>query len=233
MKIHVLLALTGLITASLCAAEPKESVKSAADALVNKGSYSWKTSVQSAAGQNNRQPGPTEGKTEKEGYTHVKMTRGDTNFEVVMKGEKFAVKGQEGWQNAADMEGGDNRGRFMSRMWQNYKTPAIEAKDLVEKTKEIKMADGVYSGELSEEGVKTYLTMGRRNNPDAPAPKNAKGSAKFWIKDGVLSKYEYHVKGSMEVNGETREIDRTTTVEISEAGNSKVTVPEEAKKKLS
>jgi hypothetical protein len=37
----------------------------------------------------------------------------------------------------------------------------------------------------------------------------------------------------MSFNGNDREIDRTTTVEIKDVGTTKLTVPEEAKKKLS
>ena len=56
---------------------------------------------------------------------------------------------------------------------------------------------------------------------------------KFWVKDGVLSKYEYQVKGKMSFNGNDVEINRTTAVAIKEVGSTKVDVPDEAKKKLS
>ena len=66
-----------------------------------------------------------------------------------------------------------------------------------------------------------------------PTIKDGKGSAKFWVKDGVLSKYEYKVTGSMNFNGNDIDVDRTTTVEIKEVGTTKIEVPEGAKKKLS
>ena len=66
-----------------------------------------------------------------------------------------------------------------------------------------------------------------------PSRAGAKGSAKFWLKDGALSKYEFKAKGKMTFNGEEREIDRTTTVEIKDVGSAKVSVPEAAKKKIS
>lgn len=61
----------------------------------------------------------------------------------------------------------------------------------------------------------------------------AKSSVKFWIKDGVLAKYELKVKGKVSFNGNDREVDRTTTVEIKDIGTTKVAVPEDAKKKMS
>ena len=53
------------------------------------------------------------------------------------------------------------------------------------------------------------------------------------VKDGTLTKYEFKVKGKMSFNGNDIDQDRTTTVVIKDVGTTKVTVPEEAKKKLS
>jgi hypothetical protein len=61
----------------------------------------------------------------------------------------------------------------------------------------------------------------------------AKGSVKFWIKDGVLAKYQTKVQGTVSFNGNDRDVDRTTTVEIKEVGATKVDVPASASKKIS
>ena len=98
----------------------------------------------------------------------------------------------------------------------------------------MKKADDAYSADLTEEGVKQLFARGpRRPGADAPSPTNAKGSVKFWLKDGVLSKYQYNVQGTMEFNGNDVNINRTTAVEIKDVGATKITVPDEAKKKLS
>jgi hypothetical protein len=74
---------------------------------------------------------------------------------------------------------------------------------------------------------------GRRGDGGAaPSPANAKGSVKFWLKDGALAKYEVHVEGTFSFNGNDRTIDRTTTTEIKEVGTTKLDVPEEATKKV-
>jgi hypothetical protein len=52
------------------------------------------------------------------------------------------------------------------------------------------------------------------------------------VKDGALTKYILLVKGTVSFGGEEREMDRTTTTEFKNIGSTKVTVPEEAKKKL-
>ena len=62
--------------------------------------------------------------------------------------------------------------------------------------------------------------------------KDAKCTVHFWVKDGVLSKLQYEVSGTVNFRGEDREIDRTTTVEIKDVGATTIEVPEEAKAKL-
>jgi hypothetical protein len=62
---------------------------------------------------------------------------------------------------------------------------------------------------------------------------NAKGSVKFWVKDGVISKYEFKVSGTVTMGGNDRDVDRTTTVEIKDVGTTKLALPDEAKSKLS
>jgi hypothetical protein len=46
----------------------------------------------------------------------------------------------------------------------------------------------------------------------------------------VITKYQSHVQGTVTMQGEDRQIDRTTTVEIKDVGTSKIEVPDEAKK---
>jgi hypothetical protein len=244
MKKHLLFGAVALAAGSLVAADssPKDEVKSAAGKLAAKSNYSWRTTVQAAGGGGGGggrfRPGPTEGKTEKDGFTFLSMTRGDNTTEAVLKGGKGALKTADGWKSLTEAaEGGDgqpNPGRFLARMLQNYKVPAAQADDLATKTKELKKSDDAYSGDLTEEGAKELLSFGPRpGGANGPTVANAKGSVKFWIKDGVLSKYEFKLQGSISFNGNDVDIDRTTAVEIKDVGSTKLDVPEEAKKKAS
>jgi len=239
MKKNILFGTIALLAGSLIAADssPKDDIKSAAKKLAEKSNYSWKTTVESAGGGRGRS-GPTEGKTEKDGATCLSITRGDNTIEAVLKSGKGAVKTPDGWKSlseAAEGDGGQgNAGRFFARMLQNYKVPAAQAEELASKAKELKKTDDAYSGELTEEGVKELLTLGPRpGGGDAPTVSGAKGSVKFWVKDGVLSKYEFKLQGKVTFNGNDRDVDRTSTVEIKDVGSTKVEVPDEAKKKLS
>ena len=232
----ILLGAIALLAGSLIAADssPKDDIKSAAKKLAEKSNYSWRTTVESAGGGGGRgRPGPTEGKTEKDGATFLSITRGDNTIEAVLKGGKGAVKTADGWKSlseAAEGEAGQgNPSRGIARMLPNFKAPAAQAEDLASKAKELKKTDDAYAGDLTEDGVKELLTRGARAGGDAPTVSDAKGSVKFWVKDGVLSKYEFKVQGKVN----DRDVDRTTTVEIKDIGSTKVEVPEGAKNKLS
>jgi len=240
MKTNILFSTMALLTGTLIAADssPKDDIKSAAKKLAEKSNYSWKTTVESAGGGGGRgRPGPTDGKTEKDGVTFLSFTRGDNTIDAVLKGGKGAVKTADGWKSlseAAEGEGGQgNPSRGIARMLPNFKTPAAQAEDLTSKVRELKKADEGYSGELTEEGAKELLTFGGRGGGNAPSISGAKGSVKFWVKDGVLAKYEFKVQGKVTINGSDRDVDRTTTIEIKDVGSTKVEVPEGAKDKLS
>ena len=223
---------------------PKEDVTAAAKKLSDAKNYSWKQTTEmggGGGGGGNFRPGPVEGKAEKDGPSVLSMSFGDNTIEIVRQGEKGAVKLQDGWQSFEELRqagqgGGGGPGRFMGAMLRNMKNPAEEAADIAAKTKELKQSGDAIEGDLTDEGVQQLLSFGGRRGGqggDGPPPAtNASGKAKFWMKDGQLAKYEYNVKGTRSFNGEDRQIDRTTTVEIKDVGSTKVEVPAEAKGKI-
>ena len=226
MKKYLLFSAMVLVAGSLLAADssPKDDVTNAAKKLGEKANYSWKATVAVPA-DSQFKPGPTEGKTEKDGFTYVTMSFGDNLTEAVLKGDKAVITNQEGdWQSASELENAEGPGRFLGRMVRNLKNPAAQATELASATKELKKDGDVLSGDLTEAGAKAQFRFGNASD--------AKGSVKFWLKDGALTKFEFKVKGKVEFNGNEREVDRTTTVEIKDVGTTKVNVPEAAKKKL-
>jgi hypothetical protein len=240
MKKRMLIGTLALVAGSLLAADPKDDIAAAASKLADTGSYSWKATMD--LGPNSQfTPGPTLGKIDKDGYTWLSVTFNDNTIEAVKKGDKVAVKGEDGWQSAdaAADAGGGGGGRnpvtMMSRRMQSLKPPAAEVQDLMTKVKDITKNGDAYSADLTEDGAKSLLTMGFRGRRGGtpPAVTDAKGSVKFWITDGALTKFETKVSGKRERNGEQQDIERTTTVEIKDVGATKVTLPDEAKSKLS
>jgi hypothetical protein len=238
MKKYILFGVLALLTGPLFAADtsPKDDVINAAKKLADKNNYSWETTVTNVNG-NGFRFGPTEGKIEKDGTTWFSMMMNDDTTEVVMQGGKTAVKTPDnGWQSQAEAtEGSDQPGpaMFLARLLQNFKAPPAQAEDLAANAKEIKKDGDAYASDLTENGAKDLLSWRRSNDNNGPTVSNAKGSVKFWVKDGVLTKYEFNLQGSVSFNGNDFDVNRTTTVEFKDVGSTKITVPAEAEKKLS
>jgi hypothetical protein len=229
MKNNTLLCTMILLGASLSAnASPKDDVIAAAKKLGEKPNYGWTaTSVSPGGGFT---PGPVSGKTEKDGFAYVTSSFGDNSIEVALKGDKGAVKGQEGWQSLAEADQAEGPGRFLAIIARNTKVPAATAADLAAHTTDLKLVDGACVGELTSDGVKAQLAFG---GPDGgPTIANPKGSVKFWLKDGLLAKYEVTLQASMNFNGNEFPVDQTTTVEVKDVGTTKVELPADAKKKM-
>ncbi|HEU5071262.1 MAG TPA: hypothetical protein VFV96_12720 [Verrucomicrobiae bacterium] len=232
MKKFILCSALVAVAGALFAADAKEEVTAAIKKLGEQPNYSWKTTVVVPDSARWR-PGPTEGKTEKGGVLYQKMTFGDNTTEIVKQGDKAAFTDRDGeWQSAANSEGQEGRGRFMAAMVRSLQAPAAQAADIAGGVKEFKSDGDAWAGDLTEDAAKNLMRF-RRGGGDGPTISDAKGSAKFWIKDGVLSKYEFKLSGKMDFNGNEMDMDRTTTVEIKDVGTTKVEVPEGAKAKLS
>lgn len=234
MKKNTLLSILALLAGSLFAGEstPKDAVISAAKQLGERANYSWKTTVVVPERARFR-PGPVEGKTEKGGFTVVSGSFRDNPWEFVTKGDHAALKTPNGgWQSLTELEQEEGAARFRAAMVRNFRVPAVQAADIAATAKDLKQDGDIYSGELTEEGAKALLTFRRRGGNAGPTVSNAKGSVKFWLKDGTLLKYEFKAKGTLSFNGNEFENDRTTTVEIKDVGTTKVEVPQGAKEKL-
>jgi hypothetical protein len=230
MKTKILFATVALLAGSLMAADssPKDDVIAAAKKLGSQSNYTWRTTVV-VPEDAQWKPEPTDGKTEKDGFTHVKMSFFGNPVQIVAKGKKGAYTDQDGaWQVPSNSEE-EGPGRFMAMFVNNLQTPAEEAAELAGFTKDLKKDGDVYAADLTEEGAKAKLVP--KGFPATVA--NPKGSVKFWVKDGVITKYEFKLTGAMNWNGNDVPVDRATTVEIKDVGKTKLDVPEAAKKKLS
>jgi len=224
-------------SSALALADPKDDIQSAAQKLAGSDSYGWTSTVTGGRG-----PSTSEGKTQS-GLTSVSVTMRGTEYDIFIKGDKAAIKTADGWKSAAeiladaDNGGGFSPEMFVARMTQSYKTPAVQASEMVDKLQNVQKGDDAYTADLSEDAAKTFLTFGRRPNANAdanagPQVSNAKGSIKFWIKDGALIKDELHVTGTVSFNGNDRDVDRTTTIEFKDVGSTTIDVPAEAQAKL-
>lgn len=216
-----------------CDCRTKEDITAAAKKLADKDNYAWKQTTENAGGRGFG-AGTSEGKVEKGGFMWTSFTMRTNTVEGIKKGEKGAIKTQDGWKSISEATSGDpGPASFLARWVQNLKAPAAQAEDLAKAVGDLKKDGDVYAGDFTEEGAKSQLRFGGRGGGDGPEISGAKGSVKFWVKDGMLSKYEIKVQGKVSFNGNEREVDRTTTVEIKDVGTTKVQVPAEAGSKLS
>ena len=233
-RIRLFGAMAAWLTLSLAAAgSPKDDITGAAKALAEKANYSWRMTTVVPENAPFR-PGPWDGKAEKDGLTHVSLSFGDNTSEFVLKGDKGAASSPDGgWQSLSEMESSEGPGRFFGMIIRNFKAPAAQAAQLASYAKELKKDGELYTSDLTEEGAKVLLTWRPQSGGEGPKVTGAQGSVKFWLKDGALTKYEFKLKGKVSFNDNEWDNDRTTTVEIKDVGTTKLSVPEEAKKKLS
>ena len=235
MKRLFLIGLFSTVTPLLFAADSgsKSKVSDAAKQLGEKPNYGWTSTSKEADGSTGRL-GPIEGKTNKEGLTYLSFTVSEFPVEVYIKGEKGTAKVLEGWQSFEDISQTGGTAAAVVKYLRSSRTPAAESVMLAEKATDLKEAEGVLAGELKEEAVKELLLRAarRREGQEPPKVSNPKGSIKYWIKDGVLAKYEFNVQGKVTSGERETEVNRTTTVEIKDAGSTKLELPDEAKEKL-
>jgi len=233
MKAILVCSTTLLAAMSLLAAD-QDDVKSAAQKLGGADSYSWVTTTESSQFA----PGPSHGKTQKDGLVWQDFTVQDNTIEVFAQNGKGAIKTEDGWQSLEDATkddggGGFNFKRMVAMRFRNFKSPATLAEEIAGNTKDLTKTGDTYAGDLTEEGAKTLMTFGPRRGGQGPEIAKAKGSVKFWIKDGMITKYQTKVSGSMKNrDGDDMDIDRTVTVEIKDVGATKINVPDQAQKKM-
>jgi hypothetical protein len=234
MKRMARCGLAAAMATSLLSAEPDatEAVKGAVAKLVQQGNYTWKTTMAYGSFA-----GSVEGKTLKDGLLEFTSSFGDNTMQVFLKDGKGAIKGSdEEWQSMGELAAaaGSAPGprQFLVRRLESFKTPAAEAADALSKVQALRKEGDAFAGEVTEAGAKDLFTYGARRGK-APEPKNAKGTVKFWVKDGLLAKYELKLQATVNSNGEDHELERITTVEFKDIGTTRIDVPEEAGRKLS
>ncbi len=239
MKTSITTALFALLAA--CAwAGPKEDVQAAIGKLADAPSYTWVATSTIEGSQ--FAPASITGKASKDGYAVVSQERDGNTTLAVIKGDKGVVKTDSGWHTAQELRdaaqgggGGGRGGGMRAAFLLRTPIPAAEAAKLADKSSSLKATDGAIAGDLTPEGAKDLLSFGRGRpggQGQGPEVRNAKGSVKYWLKDGALVKMQVQVSGTIAGRNGDRDMARTTTYEFKDVGSTKVEVPEDAKKKL-
>lgn len=236
--------------------DPKEALAAGAKKISGLESYAFKGEIQveSAFPLGAGQEIPmVEGKYQKDAGLY--MTIG-TFAEIFRKGDRTFIKArQDEWQEAGKSFGSGGRGgrgggsAFGSggMMLRQFRAPHEELKDFEKSFKEIKKAEKtekvgsknclVYSGDMTEEGVKAS-PLGKMLGQLAQfgggaANAELSGSGRAWIDEaGNLLKFEVTTKVSIEFNGNAVEFVMIRATEITGVGETKVEVPEGVQKAL-
>ncbi len=225
MKKFIVAAIFGIAATALWAADqvgPGEELRGAIKQLVAKDNYRWS--------RTSKPPGQTEGSISNDGrmYVVTSLPGAATTRESAMSGGKLARKLRNEWRPTPALGG-----REIGGVLRNREDPAVEADDLASKTRELKRRDqGVYFGDLTEEGAKSLVAFGAPDGERALRLAGAKGTATFWVKEGTLVKFEYHVEGRVAFTAGEREVNVTTTTVVKDIGTTKVEIPKEAEKIL-
>ena len=248
MRVCVCLAV--LILASTPArADDKETLQQAMAKVSDLDSYSFQgeTEFQNQLGFTPPNQIPSlAGKYQKDVGLYIKSDKG----EVFRKGDRILVKqGAADWQDlaqfqppappapAADPSKPRLRGNpmLLKLMLRNLKAPHEELRDLSRGFKSVKKAEKSerigdidcveYSGDLSDDAMRSS-PLGRLLQLGGPNA-SLTGSARVWLDaQGNVVIYEVVTKGTAQIQGNQIDLTLTRRSEITDAGKTKVEIPE-------
>jgi hypothetical protein len=152
----------------------------------------------------------------------------------------MAVRLDDGWASEHEL-GGRGRGRLhagvaLIRGLKGFPHPPAQAEELFKLAKDLKSGvNGYFTSALSAEAAKDLLQKALRTTGRTPKMSDVFGTVSFWIKDGMLIKYEWHLQGAVTFDPQssaTWSANSTRTVELNSIGTTKLDIPEDALKKL-
>ena len=236
VKKALIFGFIGLLVRTLSAAEssPQDRIVSAAKQLSAQPDYSWTTTVKEGDGSSAPFPGLS-GKAINGGPRCLISMTGTTSSEVYLNGQKGTAKGPEGWRTFDEIAKPGGFAAALVGYLRSYKAPSVECEALSRELQNVKEQKGILSGDLKGEfAAKEYMEffIPRYAGQDPPKITDPKGSVKFWIEKGMITKYEIDVQCKVTRGDQESEFHRTTTVEIKDVGTTKLEVPEGAKQKL-
>jgi hypothetical protein len=210
----------------------KDDVTSAVQNLNDIGNYSWHATV-TGAGDPQFNSGSADGETEKGGITYVQLSFGTNNVEFARKGGIIAITDPSGnWQTLGNLDTNQGPNRLAMAMARHFQNPDVQAVKLAAAAADFTEDNGACTGVLTEDAVKTLLNLRGGGEGNATTVTNVSGSVTFWVTDGALTKFEFKVAGTVNVDGNDRDIERDTTVDIKYVNATKVTTPNEARRLL-
>ncbi|MBI1176494.1 DUF1080 domain-containing protein [bacterium] len=253
---HQIFLLTGLLivgtSANAADADLRASALSAIHKLADASSYSWKSTVESEGGGPFGGSSTTTGLTEKAGYTHVTSTGGSSPFEFARDADQFAVVLEDNWMTldqAAERSSGGRRGPFGGGGFnadtvRNFKMPPAEIEAVLANATNFRQQDNIISADLDATGIEDQLNAGspisrrggrggRRGGAGGggapPALQDATGTLTLSLQNGMLVRVAIQVSATRQFFGNETQQKRSTTIEITDAGSTRVALAADAK----
>lgn len=194
-------------------------------------SYTFKTETKAGKGKN--QPGAAEARVQKDQPMAFKIG----TSEGFKKAGAIVYKDGEEWKRLEKPQKGEKKQQPAAAGISGVKLPHEELEafeknfEKLEKAAEKDNNLTVWSGPLTATAAHTLVSTGAKN--EGKSNSTYTGTAKVWVNDqGLIVKYQInaHMKG--ETKKGPVEADIVKTVELTDIGNTKVEVPEGAKKLL-
>jgi len=200
----------------------------AMERLEQQPSYLW-TSEDEVSEETRFNAGPTRGTTVRAGKTHVSISFGPRSTQVVIDGEKAAVTNRDGrWETVWLSDQGYSSAGFSASIARGIQTPVEEVKELVPALISLDEIGGELVGALPADVAKDRLATRR----GADAVRDAKGTVRFSISEGLLSRVVVRVEGKLIDDDRVREVWRETTIELTDIGTAKLDLPSGATEAL-
>lgn len=199
----------------------KKKLSAAIEQFDQQSSYRWTTEDETTEEMRFR-PGPVTGVTVRGGETHVTLSFGPRSTQVVIKGEKAAVTNREGrWEAIWLSDQGYSSEGIAASIARGVRLPIEEAKALFSSVKLFYEEGDMLVGALPSNVAKEHLSHRRGTE----AVRDAKGTVRFSVIDGLLTKYVICVEGKLVNDDQTREVWQQTTIELFEIGTAKIDLP--------
>ena len=210
------------------ASDPPQVVKDAIQKLADSANFTWRAITRETS---QSVTVIQDGQTQQDGSTLIRLNSGGSNIQIALKGGSSVLNVGGAWMTADEATDQRQAARFMSTVT----SPALVAGRIASRLDNLR-ADG-------SEFV-AQLSGGEVNNVISPlysldairirgvSETGAKATIKFWITAGVLTKYQVHATGTMTRGGDATPVDLTVTVDFRDIGTTKVSLPEQARKKL-
>jgi hypothetical protein len=216
------------LASTALAADPPQMVADAVQKLSDTRNFSWRAITRETS---QSLTVIEDGQTQEDGSTLIRLNSGGSSVQIALKGSTSVLNAGGGWMTSDEATDQRQAVRFMSTVT----SPALVASRIASRLDNLRADGGEFVAQISGGEVNNVISP--LYSLDALRIRGvnesgAKATVKFWITEGRLTKYQVHATGTMSRGGTATPVDLTVTVDFRDIGKTKVSLPDQAKKKL-